>query len=196
MQYVKGISAYQNQRPTAITLGKFDGLHQGHELLIEQVIRHQNEDDVDGVVFAFDMRPLFEKLNKEAQFILTNEEKAERLKGRVSYFIDCPFDETISLMEAENFIREVLVERFHVKYVVVGTDFRFGHEKRGDFHMLQEFGKIYGFEVEVFEKKRYEGREISSTYIKEELQNGNIELANQLLGYDYKKNVKKHFDNV
>ena len=62
--------------------------------------------------------------------------------------------------------------------------------------MLQEFGKIYGFEVEVFEKKRYGDREISSTYIKEELENGNVELASQLLGYDYKKNVKKHFDNV
>ena len=152
MQYVKGISAYQNQRPTAITLGKFDGLHQGHELLIERVVRHPKEDDVDGVVFAFDMRPLYQKLNKEMQFILTSEEKAKRLDGRVSYFIDCPFDETISSMEAEHFIENVLVERFHVKYVVVGTDFRFGHEKRGDYHMLREYGKKYGFEVEVFDE--------------------------------------------
>lgn len=195
MQYVKGISAYQNQRPTAITLGKFDGLHQGHELLIERVIQHQKEDDVDGVVLAFDMRPLFQKLNKEMQFILTSEEKARRLEGRVSYFIDCPFDETISSMEAETFIEKVLVERFHVKYVVVGTDFRFGHEKRGDHQMLREYGKKFGFEVEVFEKKQHEGREISSTYIKEELKKGHLELANQLLGYDYVKNAKKHFDN-
>ena len=195
MQYVKGISAYQNQRPTAITLGKFDGLHRGHELLIERVIKHQNEDDVDGVVVAFDMSPLLKKIGKEPTFILTNEEKAERLRGRIRYFIDCPFDERISSIEAEAFIEEVLVQCFHAKYVVVGTDFRFGHEKRGDYHMLQEFGKIYGFEVEVFEKKRYGDREISSTYIKEELENGNVELAIQLLGYDYKKNVKKHFDN-
>ena len=79
--------------------------------------------------------------------ILTNEEKAKRLEHRVSYFIDCPFDETISKMEAEDFIKDVLVKRFRVKYIVVGTDFRFGHEKRGDYHMLQSYAEKYGYEA-------------------------------------------------
>lgn len=187
MQYIKGIENYRNTRASAITLGKFDGLHKGHELLIEQVIKHQKEDDVDSVVFAFDMRPLFQKLNKEPDFLLTNEEKAQKLDGRISYFIDCPFEEHISNMSAEDFIKKILVERFRARYVVVGTDFRFGYQKRGDHHMLQQYSERYGYQVEVFEKKKFEGREISSTYIKEELKKGNQDMVNFLLGYEYKK---------
>lgn len=65
MQYIKGMQFYQNDKKTAITLGKFDGLHIGHETLIERVIAHQKNDGVDSVVFAFDMAPLYEKLKKE-----------------------------------------------------------------------------------------------------------------------------------
>lgn len=187
MKYIKGIESYQDTKPSAITLGKFDGLHLGHELLVSRVIEHQKQDDVVGIVFAFDMRPMFEKLNKSYQLLLTNEEKAARLEGRVDYFIDCPFEETIASMEAEDFIEKVLVERFHAKYIVVGTDFRFGHGKRGDYRMLQEYSEKHNFQVEVMEKKRYEGREISSTYIKELLSDGEKELADELLGYEYKK---------
>ena len=176
MQYIKGIGNYQNAERTAITFGKFDGLHQGHDLLVRQVEKHQKEDNVEGVVVAFDMR------NSDA--LMTNQEKAELLKDRIDYFIDCPFDETISKVEAERFIEDIIVGIFHAKYIVVGTDFRFGYQKRGDYHMLQKYSEQYGYQVEVFEKIRYEGREISSTYIKEELQKGNIELVNQLLGHE------------
>jgi riboflavin kinase/FMN adenylyltransferase len=77
------------------------------------------------------------------------------------------------------------VKRFHAKYIVVGSDFRFGHNKRGDYHMLQVFGEKYNYQVEVIDKICYEGREISSSYIKEELKKGNTELVNHLLGYRY-----------
>ena len=191
MKYVKGIEAYQDTRDSAITLGKFDGLHLGHELLVSRVEEHQAQDGVVGIVFAFDMRPMLKKLNKPYQMLLTNEEKATRLDGRVEYFIDCPFNEKIASIEAEDFIEKVLVEKFHAKYIVVGTDFRFGHGKRGDYRMLQAYSEKYGFQVDVMEKKRHEGREISSTYIKELLAEGKKELAEELLGYEYKKS----FDN-
>lgn len=187
MEYVKGIDAYSGDRPSAITFGKFDGLHQGHELLISRVIEHQQNDGVAAIVFAFDMSPLFGKLNMKPDFLLTNAEKAELLKDRIDYFIDCPFDEKISTIEAEAFVEKIVVGKFRAKYVVVGKDFRFGYQKRGDYRMLQELGDKYGFQVEVYDKKCYGEREISSTYIKEELQKGNISLANTLLGYEYKK---------
>ena len=187
MEYVKGIDAYNGNQPSAITFGKFDGLHQGHELLISRVTEHQQNDGVAAIVFAFDMAPLYEKLNIKPDFLLTNAEKAEVLKDRIDYFIDCPFDERISSVEAEAFIENIVVGKFHAKYVIVGKDFRFGYQKRGDYHMLQEFGEKLGFEVEVYDKKCYGEREISSTYIKEELQKGNVSLANQLLGYEYRK---------
>lgn len=187
MEYIKGIEAYKDTRPSAVTLGKFDGLHLGHELLIERVEIHQKQDAMAGIVCAFDMRPMYEKWKKPYQILLSNEEKAARLDGKIDYFVDCPFDETIASMEAEQFIEDVLVRRFHARYVVVGTDFRFGHGTRGDYHMLQKFGEIHQFSVEVIQKKQYKGREISSTYIKELLAEGNTEVAEQLLGYDYKK---------
>ncbi len=185
MQYIKGIENYQNTNPTAITLGKFDGLHLGHELLVEKVIQYQKEEAVDSIVFAFDMSPLYEKMNKKYDRILTNEEKAKRLNGRVDYFVECPFVESISQMSAETFIKEILVDTFHAKYIVVGTDFRFGYQRLGDVDMLQKYSAVYGYHLDVIIKKVYQGREISSTYIKEELQRGNKELANKLLGYSY-----------
>lgn len=188
MQYIKGIESYQNTRDTAITFGKFDGLHQGHNLLIQRVEEHQKNDHVDGVVVAFDMSPLFEKLNKKHEVLLTNPDKAKMLEDRIAYFVDCPFNETISKMEAERFIVDVIVGIFHAKYIVVGTDFHFGYQKRGDYHMLQKYSEKFGYQVEVFEKIHYKGREISSTYIKEELQKGNVELVNQLLGHELVKN--------
>ena len=187
MEYVKGIDAYNSEKSSAITFGKFDGLHQGHELLISRVIEHQQKDGVAAIVFAFDMTPLYVKLNIKPDFLLTNAEKAKVLEDRIDYFIDCPFDENISSVEAEAFIENIVVNKFHAKYVVVGKDFRFGHNKRGDYHMLQEFGEKLGFQVEVYDKKCYGEREISSSYIKEELQKGNISFANELLGYEYKK---------
>ncbi len=177
MKYIKGIANYKNKNRTAITLGKFDGLHLGHELLVKKVIEHQMQDDVDSVVFAFDM--------KAADRLLTNEEKAARLEGRVDYFVECLFTPEIANIEAEDFIEQILVNQFHAGYIVVGTDFRFGHARRGDVKMLEKYAHKYGYVLEAIEKKRYQGREISSTYIKEELQKGNIELVNELLGYDY-----------
>ena len=185
MRYIKGIDQYKNNKKTAITLGKFDGLHQGHELLISRVIDHQKQDDVDSVVFAFDMAPLYENKGIPYDRLLSNEEKASKLDGRVAYFVECPFVDSIAKMEPEIFIEDILVKIFHAKYVVVGTDFRFGHNRRGEVDMWKEYGKKYDFQVEAIEKKQYQGREISSTYIKEELKKGNISLAEELLGYEY-----------
>lgn len=185
MQYIKGIENYHNCNPTAITLGKFDGLHLGHELLLERVISHQKNDEVDSVVFAFDMGPLYKKMNKEYDCLLTNEEKAQKLDGRVDYFVECPFVDSISKIEAEDFIEKILIEIFHAKYIVVGTDFHFGFNRRGDAKMLKKYSERYGYEVEIIEKKQYQGREISSTYIKEELKKGNFNIVDTLLGYSY-----------
>lgn len=185
MQYIKGMQFYQNDKKTAITLGKFDGLHRGHETLIERVIEHQKNDGVDSVVFAFDMAPLYEKIKKKKESLITNEERAGRLFGRVDYLVECPFVEAVSKIEAETFIKEILVKQFHAEYIVVGTDFHFGYQKKGDYHMLQQYSGEYGYEVEVIEKKCYEDREISSTYIKEEVKKGNMKLVIQLLGYPY-----------
>ena len=128
MQYIKGMQSYQNDNGTAITLGKFDGLHRGHETLIERVIAHQNEDGVDSVVFAFDMGPLYETLGKKKENLITNEERVKRLDGRVDYLVECPFVESVSKMEAEIFIKEgaifLTLEVANQQYVQTGGKIR------------------------------------------------------------------------
>ena len=88
-------------------------------------------------------------------------------------------------MEPEDFIREILVKQLRAAYVVVGPDFHFGYERKGTPRLLQELGTRYGYEVEILSKETREERPVSSTWIREVLQEGNIEKVNDLLGYRY-----------
>lgn len=186
MQYIKGLENYINTNPTAITIGKFDGLHRGHELLLSNVMKHAKEDRLDSVVLAFDLAPFYNSHHMQQRSIMTGEERKERLDGRVDYLVECPLDETIAGMDAREFVEEILVGKFHVSYLAVGTDFRFGFQKQGDYHLLQSLSRLYGYHVDVLEKKCHNGREISSTYIKEALEQKDYKLADELLGYSYK----------
>lgn len=185
MEYIRGLEAYQGSGETAITLGKFDGMHRGHQKLIHKVHQLKREYGVKSVVFAFDMLPLYEKLGLPREGIMSNEERRLHMDGEVDILLECPFDEAVSSIEAETFIREILAGKFHAKYIVVGTDFRFGHNKRGDVKMLEEYADTYGYQLYVTEKVMYGGREISSTYIREELKKGNMDAVNEMLGYPY-----------
>ena len=159
MQYVTDLSKYQTENRTAVTLGKFDGLHRGHQELISRIQRFADQEKAESVVFAFDM-------GKEA--LMTGEEKKAYLEGCVDTLIICPFTEAIREMEAEEFIEKILIEQLHAAYIAVGTDFHFGHQKRGDICMLKQYAKRYGYELEIVEKAVYRKREISSTYIRED----------------------------
>lgn len=185
MRYIKGLESCGDFSETAITLGKFDGMHRGHQKLVYEVCRLKKETGAVSVVFAFDMSPLYERLGIPRDGIMTNEERRQHLENQVDVLIECPFTEEISSIEAETFIKEILVGVFHAKYIVVGTDFRFGHDKRGDVKMLADQADIFGYELFVIEKEMYGDREISSTYIREELRKGNMEAVNDMLGYPY-----------
>lgn len=191
MQYIKGLEAFGGTKPMAVTLGKFDGLHRGHEKLIEKVVDCAKQKHLESVVCAFDMqamrrqRPDDKKMPVRRNALMTKEERRDRLEGRVDYLVDCPFTLEFSRMPAEDFIRDILAGLFHAAYVVAGTDCSFGYEKRGDIRMLKQYEETYGYRLIVIEKEKYKGREISSTYIKETLAEGNLPLANHLLGYPY-----------
>lgn len=184
MQYIRGIENYNCPNHTAITLGKFDGLHRGHQKLIAQVKNYADE-QIKSVVFSFDMLPFFAEQGKRQHILMTREEKCRRLENQVDYLIECPFVEEIHTMAAETFIEKILAQKFHAKYVVVGTDFRFGYKKKGDIYLLEKYQQKYGYQLIVIEKEMYDGREISSTFIKEEVREGNVEKARELLGYPY-----------
>ena len=177
MKIIKGTTEFQIQEETAISLGKFDGFHQGHQLLVDRVLQKKRE-GLKSLIFTFDFgnRPV----------LLLPEERRRMLGKRgVDYLLECPFVESISHMEAEKFVREILVRRLHVRYLAVGTDFRFGYQRRGDYRLLERLSTECGYQVEVVEKACYQGEEISSSRIRRELEEGHMELVNQLLGYAY-----------
>lgn len=176
MQYYTDISTCRWMENTAVTLGKFDSLHLGHQKLISEVKEWAQRDALKSVVFAFDMGK---------STLLTNEERRLHLEQQVDYMIECPFTKEIREMEAVTFIEDILVRTLHASCIIVGKDFRFGHGKRGDAKMLEQYSFKYGYRLEVLDKEMYNGREISSTYVREALEKGEVSLAKELLGYGY-----------
>ncbi len=186
MEYIKQSFNFKIEEPTVLSLGKFDGLHRGHELLMRYMAEKKTAlDGLKAVVFTFDVPPQGKLHKTRPQVLTTNAEKVKLFEGvGVDYLIECPFTEEIRCMEPEDFICKT-VKSLNVKYLVVGKDFHFGHNRRGDYQMLQSFAGFYGYEVRVVDKMQKDGRDISSTFVREEISRGNIELANELLGYEF-----------
>ncbi len=185
MNYVTGVTTFHMDRPSAVSLGKFDGLHRGHRKLIGHVLA-QKQKGLIPVIFTFEKNPTRMIQGLSGQNIMTNEERRLLLERMgVEELLECPFVPEISHMEPEIFVREVLVGQLHTAFVAVGADFRFGYGRKGDSDLLKALGEQYGFSVEVVEKEKSHGRDISSTYVREALYEGNIPLANALLGYRY-----------
>ena len=184
MIYLRGTTDFNIEESTVITFGKFDGIHRGHRLLLDTVLQKKT-DDLKAVVFTFDIPPRKKVEDDRGDVLTTNEEKMHVFENMgIDYVVECPFTEEIRNMDAVDFIR-MMVEKLHVKYMVVGTDFHFGHNRMGDYQLLLEYADKFGYEVQVIEKIQSDGRDISSTYIREYIKEGNIEKANELLGYSF-----------
>ena len=175
MQIITGIELHQWKKSTAVTLGKFDGLHRGHQKLVNRIMEYKSP-ECDSVLCAFDM-------GRES--LMTKDERRKRLEGKIDYLVEYPFTKELREMEAEDFIDQILCDNFHASHIVVGTDFSFGYRKKGDAAMLAAFAESRGYTLDVIEKERYQGRVISSSYIREALSRGEVELAGELLGYPY-----------
>lgn len=185
MKYITKTLDFKIEEPTAVTLGKFDGLHRGHELLMQTVLQCKKEHQVASVAFTFDMPPRNRVEEIVASVLTTNDEKQYIFeKQGIDYLIECPFTKEVMSMEPKAFI-EWIATSLNMKFVVVGDDFRFGHKRAGDFHTLQEYEKQYGYKTIVLEKLKDSNRDISSTYVREKIADGNIRKANELLGYHY-----------
>lgn len=177
MKIIKHTTEFQIAEETAVSLGKFDGLHQGHRLLIDRILK-KKEEGLASLIFTFDF-------GARPALTLPTERRAILLRDHMDYLVECPFVPALSHMEPEAFVRKVLMEGLHARYLAVGTDFRFGYQRKGDYRLLKQMSDECNFWVDVVEKACWQGREISSTYIREALEQGRMELVNQLLGYAY-----------
>lgn len=143
MEYITGIEQYAGIEKTALTLGKFDGLHKGHQKLIDKICAYSGE-NCKSVLCAFDMH---------RESLMTKQERRSHLEGKIDCLIEYPFTKELREMEAEVFIKNILCEKLHAAHIVVGTDFAFGHEKRGNTEMLKMFSEKGGYTVWMSSKK-------------------------------------------
>lgn len=184
MEYICGKTEFQYHN-SCVTLGKFDGLHRGHQLLFSHLYKYEQL-GYTSVIFTFDYHPGNLFLEGEIDLIYTEEEKIALLSEEgPQVLISYPFTKESASMEPEEFISKVLIQQLDTKIIVVGADFRFGCKRRGDVSMLREYAEVYGYELIICDKLMLDGQAISSTRIREELHLGHMEYVNEMLGHPY-----------
>ena len=177
---------FQIEEPTVVTIGKFDGRHKGHQKLLGRMLEWKRQRGYKTAVFTFDMAPVALIQGKPQKVITTNQERRNNMeKMGIDYLVEYPFSREVSQLSPEDFVKEILLGKMNAKAIVVGTDCGFGYKRAGDAALLKRLAPELSYEVDVIIKEQDEHRDISSTYVKEELEQGNIEKANELLGEPY-----------
>ena len=176
---------FQLYRDTAVAMGKFDGLHTGHRKLLDLVLGQRDRGLVP-CVFTFDPSPAVFFGLSDGRELMTREEKRRAFREMgVKLLIEFPLTGESAAMEPEDFVRQVLAERMRTRYVAAGEDVSFGRGGAGDGTLLRRLGERWGYEMQTIEKLKYLGREVSSTYVRAQVEAGRMELAARLLGDFY-----------
>ena len=187
MKEHKGANAFKSDRPTVITIGTFDGVHAGHQKIIERLIAAAKVNNMESAILTFFPHPRM-VLQKEGELKLINtiEERKELLeKSGIDHLIIHPFTMQFSRLSALEFVRDILVNKLNAKKVIIGYDHRFGRNRTADIADLREFGKQFDFEVEEIGQQEIEDVAVSSTKIRKALLDGRVEKANSYLKHPF-----------
>lgn len=186
MQIIQDTINFHIDEPTVVTIGKFDGMHKGHEAVFRHMLKYR-EQGLKLVVFTFDM-PVSTVLGSGGSSkVLTTRVEKRRIFKRLGadYLIEFPFNEMTASISAEEFIDDFLVESLNMRAIVMGSDCRFGHRGIGTPDMLRRYAHNYGYEVEVIDYLTTNGDKISSTAIRQYIEQGELSKANELLMQPY-----------
>lgn len=169
---------------SAVTVGKFDGIHLGHQKLIGALRSAAKEHDLATVVVTFDRHPdvLLNPDNSKLPIIGPKLKESLIADTGVENLLTLPFDHELAKLLPEQFVKQILVDGLKAKIVLVGEDFRFGHRGSGDVHLLRDLGQQLGFEVRVISSAEIDGQKISTSKIREYLDEGNVVAASEMLG--------------
>ncbi|PWV70486.1 bifunctional riboflavin kinase/FAD synthetase [Halomonas sp. A11-A] len=189
MQVIRGLHNLRDEhRGCVATIGNFDGVHRGHQAILEQCREQAAKLQLPVTVVVFEPQPREFFAGDQAPPRLTLLRDKVRLLGEagVERVLCLPFNDALRGLTAEAFIEKVLIEGLGVRHLVVGDDFRFGCDRRGDFHLLTEVGERHGFSVEHTRTFTVDDDRVSSTRIRTLLASGNFEAAARLLGRPYR----------
>lgn len=179
-----GLDEWNVSPGTVASLGNYDGVHLGHQAILSEVVNRSIALSVPSVAVTFD--PIPKKVLHPGNAPLLIQTLQQRLakigKLGIDHAIVIRFDQTFASLSPEDFVHDYLVRKLRIKGFVVGENFSFGHQKRGNIHLLREAGARYGFFVEAIPEIRVNGVRVSSTLIRQMIHEGKIEQANELLG--------------
>jgi riboflavin kinase/FMN adenylyltransferase len=176
-----------NIKNAIVTIGTFDGVHQGHRAILDRLKKLAQEMQGESVVITFHPHPRRILKNSEAPSMLTSlDERIERFQELgIDHLAIIPFDHEFAALSAEDYINDFLIKHFKPKAIVIGYDHRFGKGRAGDFRMLEEAGKNAGFIVYEIPEHMLNQSKVSSTQIRHYLLEGNVVMAKELLSYPY-----------
>ena len=187
MQTVNNVFNFTSQEKTFVTIGTFDGVHFGHQKIIEKLVLEAKKEGKKSVVLTFFPHPRM-VLQKEASIELINtiEERAKLLeKTGLDYLIIHPFSKEFSRTTALEFVRDFLVNQLNISKLIIGYDHHFGKNREGNIKQLTEYSQLYDFIVEEIPAQDIDDVSVSSTKIRRALHAGNLKTANNYLGYNF-----------
>ncbi|VXB38734.1 Riboflavin kinase / FMN adenylyltransferase [Flavobacterium sp. 9AF] len=190
MNVFNSISSFTSTAKTIVTIGTFDGVHIGHKKVLKKLQTIAKEKNAESTILTFFPHPrmvLQQDLN--IKLLNTIEEKKELLsKYDIDNLIIHPFDKTFSRLTAEEFVKNILVDQLNICSIIIGYDHRFGRNRTATISDLIDFGIKYNFDVNQITAKEIDEITVSSTKIRNALLEGNIQIANDFLGYPYSLN--------
>ena len=185
MTFIRDLQSLQsfNQR-SVVTIGSFDGVHLGHQAILNQVKAVAAELGLPSVVMTFEPQPqeFFSGERAPARLMRLREKVDALFEFGVDQVLCLQFNSELRNLTAAEFVRSVLVDGLGTRHLIVGDDFRFGCDRSGDFKMLSEMGETYDFAVQDTDTLEVDGQRVSSTLVRQILEQGNFERASQLLG--------------
>jgi len=184
MQLIRGNAPFKKSIRTVITIGNFDGVHLGHQALIQALLSRSQQLTLPSILLTFEPHPkaFFSPHLLTTRLMRFREKWVALLPYQIDYLCCLRFDKTLAMQSAENFIDTVLIKKLNAQEIIIGDNFRFGANRAGDVALLHQLGKRFGFRVTVLPQVMHQSHRVSSSYIRKALKTGDFDMVRALTG--------------
>ena len=181
---IRNLPKFKN---TVLTIGTFDGVHEGHRTILKEVVTHARQVGGESVLITFEPHPRKLLFPDKPLGIITPLHKKLQLitEAGIEHIVVVPFNKEFANLSARDYVTDFLVDRFHPHSIVIGYDHRFGHDRKGDLKLLEEYANLYSFTLIEIPAQLIDEAAVSSTKIRHAISHGHMEEATHMLGRPY-----------